>query len=266
MARPDVAELPGWQRISSRARLPLRAAPIAPHRQSSHTARMTGRHLPIALFLCFALTTRCGSTPTAPDNRYGSPLILVRCETGSASALNCTAPVGCSLYPCQPGTPADITATATWTTDDPSVAKVTGPGILVPVGPGNTVVRAATSGVGGGSHSVAVFTGTAPLPTFGLQGTVHEGATPNDVKIDGATIQVIDGLIAGRIATSGAPPAGIPGFSSPPTRPGLFIINGVPPGTIRLRVRKEGYVPVERDVTSTFAGGPGNVDFQLQRQ
>jgi hypothetical protein len=144
---------------------------------------------------------------------------------------------------------------------------VTGPGILVSVGPGNTVVRASVSGVSEGFHAVAVFTGTAPLPTFGLQGLVHEGATPNDGRIDGATVEVIQGLITGRSATSGAPPAVVAGFFAPgPASPGLFIINGVPPGTLRLRVRKEGYVPVERDVTFTFAGGPGSVNFQLQRQ
>jgi hypothetical protein len=29
---------------------------------------------------------------------------------------------------------------------------------------------------------------------------------------------------------------------------------------------KEGYRPVERDVTFTFAGGPASVDVQLQHQ
>jgi hypothetical protein len=161
----------------------------------------------------------------------------------------------------------DVTAIARWTTDDPSVARITGPGILAAVGPGNTVVRVSSPGVSEGFRSVAVFTETAPLPTFGLQGIVHEGATTNDGRIDGATIEVIEGLVTGRIATSGAAPAVIPGFFAPgPASPGLFIINGVPPGTVRLRVTKEGYVPLERDVTFTFAGGPGIVNFQLQRQ
>jgi hypothetical protein len=144
---------------------------------------------------------------------------------------------------------------------------VTGPGVIVAAGPGNTVVRATSAGVSEGFQYVAVFTGTAPLPTFRLQGIVYEGPTSNDGKIDGAIVEVIEGLIAGRTATSGAPPAVVPGFPAPgPAAPGLFIINGMPPGTVRLRVKKDGFVPVERDVTFTFAGGPATVNFQLQRQ
>ena len=127
------------------------------------------------------------------------------------------------------------------------------------------MVRAATPGVSGGFHPVAVFAGTPPLPVFGLQGTVREGAPPNDLKIDGATIEVLDGPIAGRTAHSGAPGDAIPGFP-PISAPGLYRINGMPPGTTRLRVTKEGYLPMERDVTFEFLGGPGTVDFQLQRQ
>ena len=47
---------------------------------------------------------------------------------------------------------------------------------------------------------------------------------------------------------------------------GVYIINGIPVGTIRLRVSAPGYTPVERDVTFTFAGGPAAVDVQMQRQ
>jgi hypothetical protein len=225
---------------------------------------MNGRCLPLALLLCCALTARCGGAPTAPD-RYGNPLILLTCPSGTATSLTCTGPVTCDGSGCRPGTPTDVTATATWTTDDPSVARVTGPGTLVAAGPGYTMVRAAASGVSSGFHPIGVFAGTPPLPVFGLQGTVREGTPPNDVKIDGATIEVLDGLVAGRIAHSGAPSDAIPGFPFP-TAPGLYRINGVPPGTIRLRVTKEGYLPMERDVAFVFVGGPGTVDFQLQRQ
>ena len=179
--------------------------------QSADNARMLGRYFPLALFLCCKSTSRCGGPPTAPD-RHGSPVILVTCTSATASSLNCTAPVSCSLYPCLPGTPPDVTASATWTTDDPSVARVAAEGTLVAVGPGYTTVRAVTSGVSEGFRAVAVYPGTPPLPVFGLQGTVREGASPNDVKIDGATIQVLDGLIAGRIWSRGVPPAAVPAF------------------------------------------------------
>jgi hypothetical protein len=227
---------------------------------------MIRRCLPLAVLLSGVSAARCGDTPTAPE-RYANPLIVVRCTTASASSLNCTAPVHCSQDPCRPGTPTDVTASATWTTDDPLVARLTGPGTLAAVGTGYTTVRAVTPGVSAGFAAVAVFAGTPPLPVFGLQGTIRQGTPPNDVKIDEATIEALDGLVAGRIAHSGAPPVDVPGFAFPgPSAPGLYIINGVPPGTTRLRVTKEGFLPVERDVTFTFLGGPGTVDFELQRQ
>jgi hypothetical protein len=213
-----------------------------------------------------ALATGCGSTPTAPSDRFGSPAILLRCNSGSASALNCTAPVSCSLYPCRPGVPTDVTGIATWTTDDPSVARVTGPGVIVAAGPGNTVVRATSAGVSEGFQYVAVFAGTAPLPTFRLQGIVYEGPTSNDGKIDGAIVEVIEGLIAGRTATSGAPPAVVPGFPAPgPAAPGLFIINGMPPGHSSPS-REEGWLCSGRARCDLYVRRRATVNFQLQRQ
>jgi len=77
---------------------------------------------------------------------------------------------------------------------------------------------------------------------------------------------VIEGRIAGRTATSGTRPDPLPGFGAgPPAAAGLFIIFGVPPGTHRIRVSKEGYVTVDRDVTFTSAGGV-DLNVRLQRQ
>lgn len=223
------------------------------------------RCLQLGLLLSCALTARCGGAPTAPE-RYENPLILVTCGRGTAASLHCTALVPCASGSCRPGTPPDVTATATWTTDDPSVARVTGPGALVAVGPGYTTVRAAYAGISGGAHSLAVFAGTPPLPVFALQGSVREGTAPSDPKIDGATIEVLDGLIAGRTARSGMPADAVPGLSLPPiSAPGLFRIEGVPPGTMRLRVTKDGYLPVERDVTFELLGGPATFDVLLHR-
>ena len=60
--------------------------------------------------------------------------------------------------------------TANWTTDDGSVARVVSPGVFVAVGAGNTVARASMPGASEGFHPIAVFAGTAPVLTFGLQG------------------------------------------------------------------------------------------------
>lgn len=225
---------------------------------------MTGRCVVLAVSLA-ATCSGCSETPTAPDQRRGSPTIVIRCDTATQFALECTAPVVCSLYPCPDGTPSDVTSTATWSVDDTSIARIAGQGKIVSVSPGYTVVRAVASFMSG-SRSIAVFTGTVPLPTQGLAGAVYEGPNRAIGAINGATVEVIKGLIKGRTAISGLPPEPVAGWIAITPPAGIYIINGVPPGTIRLRVTKPEYVSREQDVTFTLTGGPPAVDFQLQRQ
>jgi len=78
-------------------------------------------------------------------------------------------------------------------------------------------------------------------------------------------VQVISGLVAGSVAQTGlAAPCQMCCTSSATPAPGTFVLNVVPPGTIRLLIQAEGYQSIERDVTVTFNGGPASIDFQLQ--
>lgn len=104
-----------------------------------------------------------------------------------------------------------------------------------------------------------MFPGTAPLATYVLAGSVVDGSDPARPPLNGATVQVLTGLVAGKTAVSGVPPPFLAGFWEPsPNFPaGGFDIFGVPPDTYRLRVFKAGYVTQERDLTAlvgaTFA-------------
>jgi hypothetical protein len=221
----------------------------------------------LALTLVLAITgSGCGGTPTAPD-RHGSPVILIDCGTETQSTLQCRARVVCGLYPCPDGTPTEVTSTATWSIDDALVAKITGQGTIVSVAPGDTVVRAAAPTMSAGSQPIAVFAAMMPLPTHQLVGYVYEGPSwATGTEVDGARIEVVDGLIKGRTATSGLPPEPVPGWFTPSVAPGVFFIQGVPPGTIRLRVSHPGYVPAEHDATFTLLGGPAALNVPLQRE
>jgi hypothetical protein len=108
-----------------------------------------------------------------------------------------------------------------------------------------------------------VFPGTAPLATSLLSGTVLDGSDPARPPLNGATVQILNGLVAGRTGVSGVAPPFMPGFWQPSgTFPaGMFEIFGVPPDSYRLRVFKPGYVTQERDVAA-LAGS----SFVLQPQ
>jgi hypothetical protein len=113
---------------------------------------------------------------------------------------------------------------------------------------------------------VGVFPGApSPLPSFTLVGNVYSGSDRTAGAIRGATIQVLNGLVAGSLAVTGtAFPCTACCVPSTTPSAGTFILNGVPPGTIRVRVQATGYQVLEQDVTFTFSGGPASVDFQLQ--
>ena len=216
------------------------------------TASMTIAGVP--LLLLALLAQGCDRTPAAPE-RHGIPQVLVSCEPASATSAACRASVVCSLYPCQRGTPDDVTAVATWSVDSLEVARVTGPGRLEAGTPGHTLVRAAWSG---SSHwvPIAVFSGTPPLQTYTIEGRVYEGTPASRVPIDGAVIEILDGVVAGQKGVSGSPATGLPA-------PGLYRIPGVPIGSFRIRVTRAGYIAQEREVAG--AGFTG-VDFYLQRE
>jgi hypothetical protein len=212
------------------------------------------------VLLVMVWSASCGDSPTSPE-RYGFPRITITCEPGPSSSTECRAPVYCSDGPCRPGTLTDVTTVAAWTTDDAAVVRVTGPGRLEAVAPGDTLVRARWA-TAGDWRPVAVFPGTPPLPTYSIDGYIYEGTPAARVPLDGATVEVLTGLAAGHSAISGAPRPSLP-EGTPFTAPGFYDVRGVPNGTVRIRVTKGGYVDQEREVTGVqFTGAT----FYLERR
>jgi hypothetical protein len=148
-----------------------------------------------------------------------------------------------------------------WNVDDPAVVRVTGPGLLEAVAPGDTLVHARWS-ISHYWRPVSVFPGTAPLPTYSVDGYIYEGTPTARVTLDGARIEVLNGVAAGRKAISGELPDPVPGYV-PLSVPGMYRINGVPSGTITIRVTKPGYLDQEREVTGVQFS---NAHFYLQRR
>jgi len=139
-----------------------------------------------------------------------------------------------------------------------------GAGRFDAVGLGDTFVHARSVYAYEGWRTVSVFPGLPPQPTGEIFGSVYEaGKTAAVAPIDGALIEVIEGLLVGRTATSGVPPPLPPGFAGPFGGPGYYRLLAVPAGMYRLRVTKGGYVAQEREVTVPVGVSPG-VDFQLQ--
>lgn len=105
---------------------------------------------------------------------------------------------------------------------------------------------------------VSVFPGTPPYWTSELSGQVFEaGKTSATGPIAGAVVEILNGPAAGRRATTGVQPTFVPpGYVRfPSIQPGGFRILGVPWATdtgsrIRLRVTKDGYLPLELELES----------------
>jgi hypothetical protein len=209
------------------------------------------------------LLVACGSgTPSAPT-RYGEASLSVSCATGGADPLRCTSRIShCLPYPCSPAVPGtDLTTQSTWESGDPAVARIVEPGVVAAAGIGDTFIRVLWQSYEA-YQTVSVFAGTPPLPTQEIFGSIYDaGKTLADGAITGATVEVIEGFLAGRTATSGVPPPTPPGFFGPFGGPGYYRILGIPAGRYRLRATKSGYLAQEREVMVT-TGSP-SADFQL---
>lgn len=216
------------------------------------------RRSTLLLLVAVALSA-CHESATTPDDRTGPYSLELHCASG-ATALTCTANMDCGLYGCAAGVPTgNVTSLVSWSVDDSTVAALTGKGVLVSVNPGKTTLRALLQSISlMGSQRVGVFSGTPPLPLFELSGVVYEGSTVNDGRVDGALVEVTAGLVQGATAVTGTPPAGS-GFSA-----GAYTFLDVPPGAMTLRVSKEGYVTVLRDIMFP-AGNPADLDFQIHQ-
>jgi hypothetical protein len=207
------------------------------------------------------------NAPGCPADPIGrsSPaftMLALTCSTVGAT-LQCQAIANNSseLYSCP--MEQDVTQLADWAVANPAIVKSVGTGSFSAVGPGDSVVNANWRNLAS-KRPVSVFPGTPPLPTYEIFGSVSQAGLvgPNSV-IDGAVIQILNGLVAGRMVTSGVPPPLPPGYLGPFGGRGYYRLLGIPPDMYRVRITKDGYVSQERDVTVTGPGSP-LVDFQLQ--
>lgn len=206
----------------------------------------------------------CSNSPTAPQ-RTGVPSLNINCEHFGADPLVCTAPVSCGLYPC-PNVPSDVTQSAEWIASDPSILQVVGPGLIRAGGVGDAFVKIRWNNLESSMRPISVFRGLPPLPTFEIFGTVYqEGQTPFVGAINGAVVEVLDGVVAGRQVTTGVPPPLPPGYLGPFGGPGYYRVVAVPPGTYDIRITKAGFASQTRFVTVSGNGGP-NADFALRPQ
>lgn len=226
-----------------------------------------------------ALAAACtDASPTAPDPRSGLlDLRITGCDTSGQSPLQCRAQVFCTgSYRCPDPSldRVDITEQGRWISRDPDLFIVVGPGRFQQIGIGDGVASVSYTPQRyyelTAIRPVSVFPGTAPLPTRALTGNVFEaGRSPNTGGIQGAVVEILDGLVAGRTGTTGVVPAPVAGFVRPFLTSFQYAILGVPPGRYVVRAQADGYLAVQRAATVTSGvqwddGGTG--DFQLTKR
>lgn len=222
----------------------------------------------VGTVLVFSCHNACSSTAPSCTDQLGRGQtafneVKVSCNP-SSSNLQCQAVadvIGLYVYcPMQ----QDVTASANWTIGDAAIIRNNGQGLFTAVGTGDTFVLAGWQNIVSAMRPVSVFPNMPPLPTYEISGGVWlAGSTPSSSYINGAVIQILDGLVAGRIATSGVPPPLPPGYSGPFGGTGFYRLLGVPPGTYHVQVTMSGYASQESLVTVTGPGSPV-VNFQLQ--
>jgi hypothetical protein len=223
------------------------------------------------LLIIGAILSCDGCSPTASrcKDEYGRGetgfnYLTVECST-VGSRLQCQSVASIhGLYVYCPRS-EDVTSSAVWTAGDAGVIRSVAPGVFEAAGIGDTFVRATWRSIDSAMRPVSVFTGTPPLTTGEIRGAVYPmGQMMATAAINGAVVEILDGLVAGRSSITGVPPPLLSGWSPAPNAPGFYRLMGLPAGTYRLRVTKDGYVSQEREVTITGSGGGPSVNFQLQ--
>jgi hypothetical protein len=222
----------------------------------------------LALIGTLAIAGACRPTAPSCTDQFGRGAtqlnaLDVSCSAG-ASDLQCEAVASIKdLYVYCP-MQETVTQSAVWSVGDPNVVSVAAPGIFQAVGPGDTFVRATWQGLASVMRPVSVFAGAPPLPTQEIFGAVYrKGQTPAAGAVNGAVVEVLDGVAAGRSAISGVPPPLLPGYLGPFGGPGYYRLLGIPPGTFRVRITRDGYASQERVVVVTDRGSP-SASFELE--
>jgi hypothetical protein len=145
----------------------------------------------------------------------------------------------------------DVTASANWTVGDATIIRSNGQGVFTAVATGDTFVQATFGAIQSNMRPVSVFPNTPPLPTYEIWGSID---------LPGAVFQILDGLVAGRMATSGEPPPPLPGYSGLFGGPNFYRLLGVPPGTYHFQVTRSGYMSQQGTVA---VDGPGGSQLNL---
>jgi len=148
---------------------------------------------------------------------------------------------------------------------DTSILRLTSPGVFAAVALGDTFITPSWQGIESFKRPVSVLQNVGPVLTSSIRGTVYlAGQHPTTGQINGAVVQVLDGLAAGRTALSGEPPPPIPGFSDIDAgQAGHYRFFGIPPGTYTLRVSKAGYTTREVQITAGPTGSLSYLDIAL---
>src|SRR5262245_26818430 len=169
--------------------------------------------------LVLSCHSACSSTsPSCTDQlgrgQTGLTIVVLSCSA-SSSNLQCQAVQRSTGFYDYCPTQQDVTASVNWTSGDPAIVRSNGQGVFTAVGTGDTFVQA-TYGSQSPTRPVSVFPNMPPLPTYEISGSVFQaGSTSGSSPIDGAVVQILDGLVAGRMATSGVPPPLLPGYLGP---------------------------------------------------
>jgi hypothetical protein len=215
--------------------------------------------LTFACALALACAGACRATSPSCTDQYGRGAtelnsIDVTCASAS-SDLRCDSVASVrDLYVYCPKS-ENVTLTSTWTVADPSIVSVAAPGVFRGVATGNTFIRATWNGIESEMQPVSVFPGMPPRRTREIFGSVYVRGSVPRIFVNGAVIEILDGVVAGRSAVSGVHPPLLPGYLGPFGSDGYYRLLGVPPGTYHLRMTRAGDASQDREVIVTDSGG-----------
>jgi Carboxypeptidase regulatory-like domain/Bacterial Ig-like domain (group 2) len=182
----------------------------------------------IAMLLAASVASRCGSVGGAhPSPTPTVTAVLVTsggasAQTGQSTQLTATATLS-------DGTTQTVTTQATWGSTNTAVATVSSAGVVTFVAPGDVDVRATYQSVMGTLH----FAVTAVTLRFRLSGVITDSG--NQRGVEGVLVEILNGPDAGRSTRTDAN--------------GAYSFADVVAGTFTVRVSKQPYEAVERQVT-----------------